>query len=189
MIREVNEHISLNENLLSNFSVKFEEIFNNQFPQVCVSINGLQVGDVIDDNAYLNDGYRYHDIFHYTFATMLGWSPCMRAMLKCKRKSNSEVDRVEDGARAAITEEAISLMLFNEAKKKDFFQNEEEIDDTILSILKSMTSTFEVATKSKDEWSNAILVGYSMFRSLFENKGGFIYCDTINQQMSFSKLN
>src|SRR5690606_24082598 len=99
----------LQETLPRNFIVKFEELNNERYPQVKVTLNDRQAGDIIDDNAYVDDGYRYHDVFHYTFATLLQWSPCARAMLNRKRKSCADIDRIEDGARAAITEEAISL--------------------------------------------------------------------------------
>ena len=32
------------------------------------------------------------------------------------------LDEIEDGARATITEEALSMIIFNEAKRKDFFR-------------------------------------------------------------------
>lgn len=177
------------EKLPRDFVVRFEELNSDKFPQVKVTLNNQQAGDVIDDNSYSDDGYRYHDVFHYTFATLLEWSPCARAMLKRKRKSCAETDRVEDGARAAITEEAISLIIFNDAKANNFYEGTFKIDDHILEIIKRMTSSFEVASKSKDEWQTAILKSYEMFRLLRKNKGGIITFNTDLKRVDYKSLN
>ena len=42
---------------------------------------------------------RFHDIFHLSYAAILGWSPTVRALLRCKRKSDPRVDEVEDGGK------------------------------------------------------------------------------------------
>ncbi|MGH8585876.1 MAG: hypothetical protein ACREWE_06760 [Gammaproteobacteria bacterium] len=73
-----------------------------------VFIDGARFGDPIDDNTGAEDGYRYHDVLHLAFVAFLNWSPVVRALLKRKRKSNPQVDKYEDGARARDTEEAVS---------------------------------------------------------------------------------
>lgn len=176
------------ETIPNEFVVDFVEINEKEYPQVKVSVSNLQAGDIINDNSYIDDGYRYHDVFHYTFATLLGWSPCTRAMLKRKRKSDKLIDRVEDGARAIITEEAISLMLFNSAKKNDFYSEMNKVDPTILELIKLMTIPFEVKNKTIDEWENAILKGYSLFRNLIKNKGGRIKFNTLNKTIDYQVI-
>lgn len=177
------------EELPNSIVVRFEELYNKEFPQVKVTLNDQQAGDIIDDNSYMDDGYRYHDVFHYTFATLLEWSPCARAMLKRKRKSCAETDRVEDGARAAITEEAISLIIFNEAKANNFYEGVSRVNDHILKIIKGMTSSYQVATKSKNEWQNAILKSYEIFRLLRKNNGGVVFFDTARKKITYKTLN
>ena len=161
------------ERLPKSFVVDFTEVSDGYREHVKVSIDGTQVGDTVDDNSYKNDFYRYHDVFHYTFSTMLDWSPCTRAMLGRKRKSVSVIDEYEDGARATITEEAISLILFSEAKRTNFFENK-KVSKTVLGIIKQMTEPFEVRTKTELEWENAILKGYYLFNELVKNRGGKI---------------
>jgi len=178
-----------NESLPQNFKVRFEEYDYLAYPKVRVTIDGNPVGDTIDDNSYNNDGYRYHDIFHLTFAALLGWSPCTRSMMKRKRKSKLEIDRVEDGARAAITEECISLMIFSRAKNKNFFQNKNDIDSNLLSTIKEMTEPFEVRSKTVEDWRSAIFEAYKMFSLLMKNKGGNVLFDTTNKIVKFEKLN
>jgi hypothetical protein len=178
-----------NEQLPKQLLVRFEEISCAKFDQVRVTINGIQVGDIVDDNSYENDGYRYHDVFHYTFATLLGWSPCSRSMLKRKRKSNENLDRIEDGARAAITEEAISLMIFNYASNNDYFCKSNKVDDILLTLIKKMVEPFEVKIRTKDEWEKAILKSYELFRKLRANKGGLINFNLENKKITYNKLN
>lgn len=178
-----------NENLPDSLLVRFCEIQDEiGYPKVKVTLNGEQKGDIIDDNSFQNDGYRYHDVFHYTFATLLDWSPCSRAMLKRKRKSDVNIDRIEDGARAAITEEAISLMIFEEAKLNNFYQEKNKVSPTILTIIKQMTSGFEVKDKTSDEWENAILVSYKLFRELLKNNGGEILFDRKNKIINYNQI-
>lgn len=170
-----------NERLPQSFTVSFTEVTKDGEEYVRITIDGTQIGDVIDDNSYENDFYRYHDVFHYTFATMLDWSPCTRAMLGRKRKSIPMIDECEDGARATITEEAISLILFNESKRTKFFKSG-KVSKTILRIIKQMTEPFEVRLKTEAEWEQAILKGYSLFGKLVANRGGKIEFNKNNRQ-------
>ncbi|WP_293295207.1 nucleotide pyrophosphohydrolase [Allomuricauda sp.] len=172
------------ERLPKSFVVDFTEVTKDGEEKVRITIDGTQIGDVIDDNAYEKDFYRYHDVFHYTFATMLDWSPCTRAMLGRKRKSIPIIDDCEDGARATITEEAISLILFNEAKRTNLFENG-KVSKTILKIVKQMTEPFEVRVKTEIEWENAILKGYELFKNLVKHRGGRIEFDKINREAFF----
>lgn len=65
------------EQLQRLFTVNFAAIKTGSNLRTYVSINGIQVENVIDNNSKENDEYRFHDVFHYTFAIMLGWSPCI----------------------------------------------------------------------------------------------------------------
>jgi MazG C-terminal domain len=174
-----------NEQLPRDFFVSFDSLIIEGKAKVKISIDNNQIGDIIDDNSLDNDFYRYHDVFHYTFATMLGWSPCTRAMMKRKRKSNCIVDENEDGARATITEESIALLVFNKAKKNDYFRGNMKIPTIILNLIKEMTEPYEVSIRTKREWKNAISKGYFLFNLLVDNNGGKIHFDMINQTASF----
>jgi len=178
--------VVLDESLPTHFTVRFLELVGGEYPQVQVIRSESHLGDIIDDNCYEDDGYRYHDIFHYTFATLLDWSPCARSMMKRKRKSAPELDRIEDGARATITEEAISLMLFNEAKDNEYFEYTEKIDDRILDIIVGMTRGFEGCKITKLEWEKAILKAYEIFRQLIRNRGGIVTFDAIEKMVQYA---
>lgn len=169
------------------FTISFKEVVIGNKNEVKVILNDTkQLGDIINDNSYKNDFYRYHDVFHYSFATLLGWSPCARAMMKCKRKSNELIDKVEDGARATITEEALSMIIFNEASRKNFFENVSKVSKTTLRIVKEMTENFEVSIRSSKEWEFAILRAYEVFRFLIANRGGKVVFDGNNKDITYS---
>ncbi len=181
-------NFSTNEQLPRKFTVNFETINVDKKLKSRVSIDGVQIGDIIDNNCIENDEYRFHDVFHYTFATLLGWSPCTRSMLKRKRKSDPETDEIEDGARATITEEAISLLVFNKAKREVFFENNSKISPMLLNQIKEMTSVFEVRVRSKKDWKNAILMGFDLFRKLKKYNGGKVHFDMVNQSAEFEQI-
>lgn len=174
------------EQLPKIFHVSFEEVGSASKNEVRVTCGDKnQVGDIINDNSHVNDFYRYHDIFHFSFAALLGWSPCTRAMMKLKRKSNAFVDEIEDGARAVITEEAISIILFNEAKKKKFFSANYSVSKATLKLIKQMTENFEVKVRTSKEWEYAILKAYEVFRFLISNKGGVVSFNAENKQVQY----
>ena len=174
-----------NEQLPRKFSISFSELETEAGISVRVVLDAkTQLGDIISDNNREPDFYRYHDVFHYTFATLLGWSPCTRALMKCKRKSNPLVDEFEDGARATITEEAVSLLVFNEAKQKEYFQST-RISRSLLRIIREMTQNFEVRDRTAKDWENAIYSAYEIFLRLSESKGGIVEFDADEKSVFF----
>lgn len=174
------------EQLPRTFQMSFKEVGVGEKNEIRVVLNNQkQIGDIINDNSYENDFYRYHDIFHYSFAALLGWSPCTRAMMRRKRKSNPQVDEIEDGARATITEEAISMLVYNEAKRKSFFKNKYKVSKTTLRIIKEMTENFEVKIRTTEEWESAILKAYGAFRFLVANNGGIVEFDSIDKELKY----
>ncbi|MCW9708850.1 nucleoside triphosphate pyrophosphohydrolase family protein [Fodinibius salsisoli] len=165
------------EKLPRSFELEFKEIDNGNDSFVEVYVNGNQVGDPITDNSHRNDGYRYHDVFHYGFAAYLGWSPVLRKLLNKKRKSDSKIDEVEDGARAAIIEEAIAAYIYPFAEETNFFKGIDTIDFEILKTIRRLSSPFEVSKRSLKEWEFAILESYKIYRYLRRNCGGKLSVD------------
>ncbi len=136
--------------------------------------NGIKIGDRLTDNMTEDDGYRYHDIFHLSFAAILGWSPVVRALFKCKRKSNPIVDEVEDGARAVVIEEGVSTWVFNYASRHNFFEGLSTLDYDLLKRIRVLVRGFEVERCRLWEWENAILQGYGVFRNVRASHGGVV---------------
>lgn len=177
------------EQIPRNFTLYFREVGSSEKGEVIVRFDdSIQLGNTINDNSYKNDFYRYHDVFHYSFAALLGWSPCTRSMMRRKRKSNLILDEIEDGARAAITEEALSMIIFNEAKRKNYFEGATNVSKTTLKFIKEMTENFEVNIRTTKEWEDAILKAYEVFRFLIKNNGGKVEFDTMNKKINYSPL-
>lgn len=139
--------------------------------------NGVNIGDRLTDNSASEDYYRFHDIFHLSYAAILGWSPVLRALLRLKRKSDSRVDEQEDGARAVITEEGISNWIFSHGLRRDAFANATSLDFTLLQTVRAMVKGYEVENRPLWMWERAILEGFKVFRQLRDNRGGVVVAD------------
>ncbi|MFC5060738.1 nucleoside triphosphate pyrophosphohydrolase family protein [Actinomycetospora atypica] len=139
--------------------------------------NGFPCGDFVGDNAYDEDGYRFHDALHLGFLAVLGWSPVERALLKFKRKANPQTDDVEDGGRAIAIEEGIAAFIFQAASRSGFYAEARHVESDILRVCQYMTMNLEVAACTTKEWEHAILRGFSIWRELHERGHGAIECD------------
>ena len=148
--------------------------------KVMIMLDGKQIGDQIDDNAWDDDFYRFHDIFHMAYAAHLGWSPVIRKLLGRKRKHDGDFDRIEDGARAVFLEEGISIAVFNQnvdTGGASLFADQNHIPFSVLEMVKLMTSKQEVKRRSVDAWRRAIADGFYVFDQLKKNSGGFVICN------------
>jgi NTP pyrophosphatase (non-canonical NTP hydrolase) len=148
-------------------------------------IDGARTGDTLSDNTDDEDYYRFHDIFHFSFMTFLGWSPVMRRLLKRKRRSNRKIDENEDGARAAITEEAISAVAFNVAEDNDFFRDIRSIPFSLLKTIASLASKFEVRDATLKQWQKAIWHACLIYRELVDNGGGTVELDLEEPRITY----
>jgi NTP pyrophosphatase (non-canonical NTP hydrolase) len=146
---------------------------------------GRRFGDQLGDNAYEDDGYRLHDVFHLSYLAILGWSPVLRKLFNCKRKSNRETDENEDGGRANVIDEAISALVFVEAKKHSFFANVNSVEYQVLRTIKDLTAHLEVRRCSAKQWERAILEGFRIWRILRTNGNGTIVGDLIASTIDF----
>ena len=141
------------------------------------TIDGAKYGDPLTDNRYEDDGYRFHDICHLSYASILGWSPTMRALMKRKRKSNPKVDEVEDGGRAIVIEEGISAMVFSYAERRNFLEGAEGVNYDLLRTIKDMTSHLEVNARTEGDWERAIMTGFDIWRQVKAQGRGRIHAD------------
>ena len=173
------------EQLPRRLKVEFRQIDRGGKPVVLLRCNGLNLGDRLTDNIDEPDFYRFHDIFHLAHAVCLGWSPILRALLNCKRKSNPRVDENEDGARARIIEEAVSATVFSRAKESRFYDGIDHVDYDLLKTISEFVRGFEVDRVPLWQWEVAILHGYRVFRALRDNGGGTVTVDLVNRDLSY----
>jgi NTP pyrophosphatase (non-canonical NTP hydrolase) len=179
------ERFPEDEQLPRNFRVTFFEKPLEHGIYVKITVNGVVIGDALTDNAHEDDGYRYHDAFHLAYAAVLGWSPVTRSLLRRKRKSKPKIDEVEDGARAVIVEEAISIFIFNQARDRGWYKDESSIDIGLLKTIRRFTSGLEVRVCTAKQWRKAILSGFSVFDKLRAANGGTVELDLDKQSISF----
>lgn len=146
-------------------------------------IDGHPVGDPLRDNARDEDGFRYHDVLHLAHAAILGWSPAFRRILKRKRKSDPDVDEIEDGGRARVIDEGIVAFVFEYARRHDWLEGVTAVDYELLRTIKNLTGGLEVRARSAAEWERAILTGYDVWRRVRHTGRGRIAVDLTARTM------
>lgn len=152
---------------------------------ITVVFDGKELGAELTDNALTDDGYRFHDVFHLGYATVLGWSPVTRALMKRKRKSNSDVDESEDGGRAIVIEEGLAAFAFAYAARHEFLDGVTRLDQQFLDSITLMAHGLEVGARTQADFELAVLQGFSAFRQLRANDGGFIDFDADARQLIY----
>ena len=151
-------------------------------------MNGVFIGDPLTDNILDPDGYRFHDVFHFTHAAILHWSPTFRALIKHKRKSNPKVDEAQDGGRAVVVEEGLSAWIFARSKELTYFANQESLSFDLLKTVQQFIAGYEVEACPLSLWEIAILRGYDVFRQVKSNLGGTIVCDRAARTVEYKPL-
>lgn len=173
------------ERLPRRFEVELIDVDGEARRHVRVLIDGKPFGAELTDNAYDPDGYRFHDVFHFSYAAVLGWSPITRALLRRKRKSRPLLDEVEDGGRAAVIEEGVAALVFDYARRHRFLEGVGALDFQILRTIKDMTSHLEVEQCTTGEWELAILQGFNVWRAVLAARGGRIAVDLDERRLTF----
>lgn len=176
------------EQLPRHFEYRYEYQDIKGKPRVVLlDEHGKFVGDPLSDNAYEDDGYRFHDVLHLAHAVVLGWSPVFRKLLERKRKSNDDVDHVdevEDGARAQIAEELVAAAAYDYASRHDYLAVD-HVDWDLLRLVKRITSRFEVSVRTEAEWEEAILLAFKVWRQIREHDGGTLRGDLHTRTLEF----
>lgn len=144
---------------------------------VTQTMNGAKVGNDLTDNRSESDDYRFHDVFHYAYAAVLGWSPTLRKLLSLKRKSRPSIDENEDGARASIIEEGIATWIFNHAQRNAQFRADDSVDFSVLKVVQEFVKGYEVEARPAWQWRIAIQQGFKGFRGLTQSRGGIVIAD------------
>ena len=150
--------------------------------------NEVNIGDRLTDNKAEEDDYRFHDVFHLSYASILGWSPVMRALFKVKRKSKPKVDETQDGARAILVEEGIANWIFSHARQLNFFESITTLDFSLLKAIQGQIKGYEVECCPLWLWEKAILEGYAVFRCLREQRKGIVIADVNERSIIFKPV-
>jgi len=152
-------------------------------------VNGRKMGQDLTDNAWTEDGYRLHDVFHLACMTLLGWAPVIRRGLCIKRKtpgaSKPDIDEVEDGGRAVVIDEGVSALVFSYALRHRMLEGIHTLDYPLLRTIKQMTDHLEVRVRTEGDWQRTILTAYAVWRELITHGGGQIAFDADRLRFEF----
>ena len=142
-----------------------------------------QIGDPIDDNAEVTDYYRYHDVIHLGHAAKLGWSPVLRGLLGRKRRTDPEMDRIQDGARAIATEEGLAAIVFRQLEQSGF-AGDNVVPFDLLSQVRWSVRGHEVADVAPSAWRATYEDCARVLRYLIDNDGGTVVADLNGRELS-----
>ncbi len=145
----------------------------------------MPVGDPLTDMNYEDDAYRFHDVFHLTYAAMLGWSPVTRSFFKVKRDSDPRVREIEDGGRAVVIEEGVAAFVFDYARQENALDGVGELDSTLLRTIVSLVSHLEVRVRTIAEWEGAILRSFEVWRAMRDHHGGTLNLDLRKRTIAY----
>jgi hypothetical protein len=173
------------ERLPRKFEVELIDCDGTIRRSVRILIDGEPFGGELTDNAYDPDGYRFHDVFHFAYAAVLGWSPVTRSLIRRKRKSRPLLDEVEDGGRAAVIEEGVGALVFDYARRHRMLEGVGRLDFQLLRTIKDMTSHLEVKLRTTGEWEQAILTGFMVWRTVHAGGGGRISVDLDARRLDY----
>ncbi|QOT82074.1 nucleoside triphosphate pyrophosphohydrolase family protein [Cupriavidus basilensis] len=173
------------EQLPRNFKI---EVGQRAGEKTYLKWKGVFIGDPLTDNISDRDGYRFHDVFHLAYASVLHWSPVFRALIKHKRKSNPKYDEEQDSGRAIVVEEGLSAWIFSKAKELQYFEGHDRVSLGMLKTIAEFVKGYEVEDCPLKLWERAILQGYAVFRQLKANQGGIIIGDRDQRTIKYELL-
>jgi NTP pyrophosphatase (non-canonical NTP hydrolase) len=152
--------------------------------------NGINIGDRLTDNAVEPDDYRFHDVFHYAYCSVLTWSPVVRSFLRLKRKTDPVVDEVQDGARAILIEEGVATWIFGQARRLDFLADVKpgDLSFDILKTVRQFVSGYEPEQCPLWLWEEAILQGFEAFRFLRRERRARLLLDMERRRLHVGEL-
>lgn len=167
----------ISEQLPRILEIRISGVEDSGIARMCTLPDRTNLGDSLTDNAYQDDGYRFHDVMHLAHYAVLGWSPVIRRMLNRKRKSIPAIDEVEDGARAIILEELIVAYVYSNAKERRNYAGIKHLDSEMLSTIKRLVAHLEVKSCRTRDWEASILCGYKIFRHLIQKRKADVRVD------------
>lgn len=172
------------ERIPRKLEVEFRETGSSDKPVVVLRCNGLNVGDRLTDNYGTPDGYRFHDVFHFSYAVYLGWSPILRGLLKCKRKSRPKIDEARTARERASSRRRCRRRCSAE-QRMDYYDGIDSVDYDLLKTIQGFVKGFEVDRVPLWQWEEAILNGYRVFRELREHRGGLVILDLVERKLLY----
>lgn len=183
------EERSGNERLPRTFVAELRDVDDAEGHRVMrMTLDGESLGSPLTDNSYEQDGYRFHDLLHLSFAAVLGWSPVIRSLLHRKRKSVPLLDEVEDGGRAIAIEEGIAALAFSYATQHSMFDGVKTLDWSLLQTCSNMSAGLEVRGRQLFLWEKSIIKAFAAWRLAIAEGGVRVYGDLAKREFRFETL-
>lgn len=188
------DHLPADQQLPRKFSYTFShrDVKGEQRLVLTDNDTGEDLGAALKDNAYDDDGYRFHDVMHLSFAVHLGWSPVWRKLLRDEKRKNPlkkrppADDDAQDGGRPQVIDEGIVHAAYVYADKHNFMEGMKAVDWHLLRHINQMTAKLEVADRSGWEWNKALIDGFRVWRELRKHKGGVVAGDLLTNTLTFT---
>ncbi len=136
------------------------------------TIGGRPGGDRLTDNNYVDDGYRFHDVFHLALAVNTGWSPTLRYIMRLPRNNPGQ-----GGKNAGTLDEGIVSLIFSHVRSLNFLQGGESVEPWIIESLQGMTRRMDVPRQTAQDWEKAITDGTRTWLDIRDNRGGTVTAD------------
>ena len=146
------------------------------------AIGGRHVGAPLTDNNYVDDGYRFHDVFHLALAVYVGWSPTLRHLMRLTTHKGGK-GRKEDGT----LDEGIVALIFSRVQSLNFLQSGERVEPWIIHRLQEMTKRMDVPHGAAANWEWAITEGTRVWLQIRKNRGGSIETDFDRRTMTVAR--
>ena len=179
------------QRLPRKFSYKISEETDKDGLKVAIiedSETNEVLGNPLDDNSSIEDGYRYHDIMHLTFMATLGWSPVFRKFLIEKKVLEKRKNhKAEDSGRSQVVEEAIVLLAYTSMKNYQPWNSLKRIDSNLLYHIKNITQFIEVKNVPTHIWEKVLIKGLQLWEDLTKHSGGIIEGDLEKREIIFKK--
>lgn len=188
------------------FEVHFEEFQKQAVPHVRLFIDGVQLGDDLNDNIKGDDGFRYHDAFHLSYLAHTGHSTVIAALLderKAIQKSNLVIRNpdciivTDKGERFEFNgqhrfhdkrkkfEEYAALLVMGERQSQLFFDKNGVAKKELYDNLAMFERTLNIRVTSRKKWEAIVREAHENVDHLILNKGGILVCDQTIKKVTY----
>lgn len=144
---------------------KFETKQTKPYHQELLWIDDKPFGDELNDNAYVEDGFRFHDLYHIGLYEFFNYKKGVFATLRNEVEPNKQRNKIE---------ESVVMFMFQIPKYKNTVMMHNIMFDTLCDVMKNQLNI---------EFDPIVLSDFidkvSEFRKYLENNPNteFVFCE------------
>jgi len=151
----------------------FTEDNSGPYASVTISWENGQYGDALNDNAWQEDFYRYHDVFHFGLYALQGYSAVVRHFM----------DKVSS-AREQKLEECLAIIAFNDAQHRGFYRQQTP-SRHLYKFWRDETMDTLLAPPAYKQWAQNLKQIYGIWQQLADHRGGIVDVDPDKKILSY----